>query len=100
MMGAITTMTSKGQLTIPKEVRDALNLPAGTKFHVSAVNGRVVAVPKNKTVADLAGFFKSNGRPFPTREEMGDAIGKHLAEDDDRIKRQWNELQAEKGQKR
>ena len=41
-MGAFATMTSKGQLTIPKEVRDELNLTAGTRFYVLVHNGDVV----------------------------------------------------------
>jgi antitoxin PrlF len=48
VMGAYTTMTSKGQLTIPKDVRDELALTPGTKFYVSVRNGEVVALPKNK----------------------------------------------------
>jgi antitoxin PrlF len=91
-MGAITTMTSKGQLTIPKEVRDALNLPAGTRFHVMAVDGRVVAVPKNKKISEVFGML---GRPpsgkFPTDDEIEQGIGEFLREDDERIKREYNE---------
>ncbi|NJR13734.1 MAG: AbrB/MazE/SpoVT family DNA-binding domain-containing protein [Phyllobacteriaceae bacterium] len=93
-MGAITTMTSKGQLTIPKEVRDALNLPAGTKFHVTAINGRVVAVPKNKSVADIAGMLglPPSGR-VPTMAELREEYAQDLVDDDDRIKREWHQQQ-------
>jgi AbrB family looped-hinge helix DNA binding protein len=89
-MGAITTMTSKGQLTIPKDVRDALNLPAGTKFHVSAINGRVVAVPKNRSVADIAGMLgiPPSGR-IPSMAELREEYAQDLVDDDDRIKRDW-----------
>lgn len=91
-MGAYTTMTSKGQLTIPKEVRERLNLAPGTRFFVTERDGLVVARPKNKKLADLAGML---GRPpngvSLTPEAMRDAIAEAIAEDDDRIKRQWNE---------
>ena len=53
-MGAFTTMTSKGQLTIPKDVREELSLKPGTKFFVTVRNGQVVALPKNRHIADLA----------------------------------------------
>ena len=51
-MGAYTTMTSKGQLTIPKDVRDQLGIEPGTRFFVTVHNGQVVAMPKNKKLAD------------------------------------------------
>jgi antitoxin PrlF len=91
-MGAFTTMTSKGQITIPSEVRDALNLEPGTRFYVSARNGQVVAIPKNKKLMDFAGIL---GRP-PTGEslsieDMNEAIGQAVAEDDARIMREWSE---------
>lgn len=91
-MGAFTTMTSKGQLTIPKDVRDELALTPGTKFFVTVRDGKVVALPKNRRIADLAGIL---GKPpkgaGSSLEEIDDAIGQALAEDDDRIKREWNE---------
>lgn len=91
-MGAFTTMTSKGQITIPSEVRDALNLEPGTRFYVSARNGQVVAIPKNKKLMDFAGIL---GRPPSGEslsvEEMDEAIGQAVAEDDARIMREWSE---------
>ena len=91
-MGAYTTMTSKGQLTIPKEVRHQLGIEPGTRFFVTVRNGQVVAVPKNKKLADLAGILgrPPNGRSL-TIEEMDDAIAEAVAEDDRRIVREWNE---------
>jgi len=91
-MGAFTTMTSKGQLTIPKEVREKLGLEPGTRFFVTVQDGRVVAMPKNKKLADLAGML---GRPPSgkrlTVEEIDEAIGSAVAEDDRRIMREWKE---------
>lgn len=90
-MGAYTTMTSKGQLTIPKDVRDALKLDAGTRFYVTERNGQVVALPKNRRVADLAGIL---GIPpagsGASLDDIDDAIGQFLGEDDERIKLGWN----------
>ena len=91
-MGAYTTMTSKGQLTIPKDVRDQLGIEPGTRFFVTVRNGQVVAVPKNKKLADLAGILgrPPNGRSLSI-EEIDDAIAEAVAEDDRRIVRDWNE---------
>ncbi|MBK8456570.1 MAG: AbrB/MazE/SpoVT family DNA-binding domain-containing protein [Phyllobacteriaceae bacterium] len=91
-MGAFTTMTSKGQLTIPKDIREQLGLAAGTRFYVTVRDGEVVALPKNKKLADLAGILgrPPNGKSL-TIEEMNDAIGEAVAEDDRRIMREWSE---------
>jgi AbrB family looped-hinge helix DNA binding protein len=42
MSPVIATMTSKGQVTIPKEVRDALNLHQGDPILFEERNGVVV----------------------------------------------------------
>ncbi|UVC07641.1 AbrB/MazE/SpoVT family DNA-binding domain-containing protein [Rhizobium sp. TH2] len=89
-MGAFTTMTSKGQLTIPKDVRDGLNLSPGTRFYVTIRKGQVVAVPKNKSLADLAGILgpPPNGVSL-TVEEMNEAVMDAVAADDQRIVKEW-----------
>lgn len=91
-MGALTTMTSKGQLTIPKDVRDQLNLAPGTRFYVTVRNGQVLAIPKNKKLADLAGILGKppNGASF-SLEDIDEAIMDAVAEDDARIMREWHE---------
>ena len=91
-MGAFTTMTSKGQLTIPKDVRDELGIAPGTRFFVTVRNGQVVALPKNRRIADLAGIL---GKPpkgaGATLDDLDEAIGQAIGEDDDRIRTEWNE---------
>lgn len=91
-MGILATMSSKGQLTIPKEIRDQLNLAEGTRFYVSVRDGEVIARPKNRSVADLAGILgKPRSGAGATLEDFDEAIGQALAEDDERIVRAWNE---------
>jgi antitoxin PrlF len=94
-MGAFTTMTSKGQLTVPKEVRERLNLSAGTRFYVMERNGQVVAIPKNKSLSDLAGLLGAppNGAKLSV-EDMSDAVAEAVAEDHQRIMREWKERQS------
>jgi len=91
-MGAYTTLTSRGQLTIPKEVRDALHLEPGTRFYVMVQDGQVLAIPKNLRLADLAGFLGKppNGATLSI-EDMDDAIMDAVGEDDARITREWHE---------
>ncbi len=84
-MGAFTTMTSKGQITIPSEVRDALKLEPGTRFYVAARNGQVVAIPKNKNLMDLAGIVKLPPGVSLSLEDMEASVADAAAEDDKRI---------------
>lgn len=96
-MGILATMSSKGQLTIPKEIREQLNLVEGTRFYVSVRNGEVVARPKNRRVADLAGMLgKPPSGAGATLADLDEAIGQAVAEDDERIMRKWNELHGKK----
>lgn len=94
-MGIYATMSSKGQLTVPKEIRDSLGLKEGTKFAVTIENGNVVARPKNRSIMELAGYFKG-ARKLLTEEELADEIGQYLGEEDKRITREWNEMNAKK----
>ena len=90
-MGAFTTLTSKGQLTIPKEVRESLNLAPGTRFYVTERNGQVVAVPKNRRLTELAGMLGSPpNNASLTVEEMTEAVMDAVAEDDRRITEEWS----------
>jgi AbrB family looped-hinge helix DNA binding protein len=43
-MGRITTLTSKGQVTIPKEIRDELGLQPHDKIRFTLENGHAVLV--------------------------------------------------------
>ena len=90
-MGAFTTMTSKGQITIPSEVRDALKLEPGTRFYVAARNGQVVAIPQNKNLMDLAGVVKLPPGVSLSLEDMEESVADAAAEDDKRILRETAE---------
>ena len=50
-------ITSKGQTTVPRQVRAALNLTAGDRI-IYEVRGDHVVIRRNPTVADVAGVFK------------------------------------------
>ena len=54
----IATITSKGQTTIPKAIRDRLRLKSGDQVDfVVEPDGRVVLVPMTVDVADLKGIL-------------------------------------------
>ena len=64
------TMTTKGQITIPVEVRDALNIRTGTRVQfLPKSDGTWDFIPLTGSVMDLAGFIKWDGPPV-TLEEM------------------------------
>ena len=53
------TLSSKGQVTIPKEIREALNLRPGEQLIYSIIDGEVILTPKNIDLKDLAGYLGS-----------------------------------------
>ena len=75
------TMTSKGQITIPKEVRDDLGLKAGDKVLFAPLPGRRVAlVPRNRSIRDLAAVLHDPNRMTVSIEAMNEAIAEAAAE--------------------
>ena len=53
---ATATITSKGQITIPKEIRAALNLDTGDRINfVLDAYGKVAFIPATKDVRGLKG---------------------------------------------
>jgi AbrB family looped-hinge helix DNA binding protein len=57
------TLTSKGQTTIPKPIRDSLDMKAGDRMTFTLMpDGVVLMRVKNKRVAELAGLLHKKGR--------------------------------------
>jgi AbrB family looped-hinge helix DNA binding protein len=77
---AAATLTSKGQTTIPKEIRDLLGIGPGDKLDfVVESDGRVVLRPATLDVRQLRGMLKRSGRKAVTLEEMDKAIAAGVA---------------------
>lgn len=66
-MNTDATLTSKGQTTIPKPIRDSLRMKAGDRLTFTLMpDGVVLMRVKNKSASDLAGFLHKKGRkPVP-----------------------------------
>lgn len=66
-MSTEATLTSKGQTTIPKEIRDGLNMKTGDRMTFTLLpDGVVIMRVKNKHVADVAGLLaKKRPKPLP-----------------------------------
>jgi antitoxin PrlF len=74
------TLTTKGQLTIPKKIRELLRLDAGdlVDFVVSA-DGTVQMRAGSFDVLELRGLLKKPGRRAVSLEEMDEAIARGRA---------------------
>ena len=73
------TITSKGQITVPKEIRDHLGVAAGDRlsFQIGST-GEVVVEPETVDVRTLRGMLKHRGRPV-SLEAMDRAIRRGAA---------------------
>ncbi len=68
----LLTMSSKGQITIPKSVRDSLNLEAGDTIALIQVNDEIILKPVKKTIFDLVGLIPPLDSP-PSEQEIREA---------------------------
>jgi AbrB family looped-hinge helix DNA binding protein len=69
-------LTSKGQTTIPKDVREYLGLRPGDRIEFVLTEDKTVLLkPATRPVTDLRGFLPKPVRPV-TIEEMNAAIRK------------------------
>ena len=60
------TLTSKGQTTIPKEIRDSLGLKTQDQLNFTLLSdGTVIMRVKNKSILDLAGLVNYKGPAVP-----------------------------------
>ena len=85
---AIATVTSKGQITLPKEVREHLHLTEGDRVEfVIEGEGKVHVRPVAGSVRSLFGCLRDARRASPSLEEMEERLLDALAEDNERIRR-------------
>ena len=72
-----STMTSKGQITVPKEIRDRLSLKAGSRVDfVMDESGNVMLKPLSWEWESLRGIVKSPHKRPVTLKEMDEAIAR------------------------
>ena len=69
-----TTLSSKGQVTIPVEIRTVLRLHTGDRINFVAIdNGRVEMIPKKGAASTLKRLVKWRSKPA-TLSQMDEAI--------------------------
>jgi antitoxin PrlF len=70
-MDTDATLTSKGQTTIPKPIRDSLGMKAGDRMTFTLMpDGVVLMRVKNKSVLKLAGILHRKGRKPAAIEQL------------------------------
>ena len=70
-MAEATTLTSKGQVTVPREIRDRLGLKSGDKLAFTLLSdGTLIVRAKTKRLTDIAGSLTRPGQPVVTIEDM------------------------------
>jgi AbrB family looped-hinge helix DNA binding protein len=73
-----TKLSVKGQVVLPKAVRDAHGWKAGVEFTVESTESGVLLKPKaarkQGTIANLAGILKRSGRKPVSLKAMDAAI--------------------------
>ena len=68
------TISAKGQITIPKEMRELLDLRPGDQLIYSIIDGHVVVTPKNVDFNDLAGLLGKAPNGPASLEEIGQTV--------------------------
>jgi antitoxin PrlF len=76
-------VTSKGQITIPKQVRTSLHLHTGDRVSFVVQNdSEAVIKPVSKSVDKVFGMLHRPDMTARTVEEMDEAIAEHVSEKD------------------
>lgn len=77
-----TTLTSKGQITIPKPIRESLHLHSGDKVEfILTQKNEVLLRPVTKKAKDLFGILHKPGRKSATVEQMDAAITQKIKDE-------------------
>ena len=70
MMTTDATLTSKGQTTIPREIRASLGMKAGDRMTFTLMpDATVIMRVKRKSISEVAGSLHKKGRkPIPVEQ--------------------------------
>jgi AbrB family looped-hinge helix DNA binding protein len=81
------TITSKGQITLPKAIRDRLGLTTGDQVEFLIDDaGSITVVSVKRSAMRLHGVIASGSTEPLSIDEMDQTIADRAADDDDRIR--------------
>ncbi|HEY0555337.1 MAG TPA: AbrB/MazE/SpoVT family DNA-binding domain-containing protein [Thermoanaerobaculia bacterium] len=84
----VHTVTQDWLESLPEEVRNHLHLQVGDRVEfVLEPRGRVEVRPVFRSFRSVLGMLHQPGMAPATIEEMDEAVGHYLAEDDERIQK-------------
>jgi AbrB family looped-hinge helix DNA binding protein len=72
-------ITSKGQTTIPIEVRERLKVGAGDTIQYVLVDGHFEIIPRNRPAAGLFGRLQAYALPNTSLDDYREAVLEHFA---------------------
>jgi len=80
----VVVLTSKGQMTVPKEIRKALNLKPSEKVIIVVEGNQAVIKPLKGNILDIGGSIRVSDKEKPAdfhkvREEVKKRIAKKTA---------------------
>ena len=78
MKEIVTTMTQKGQVTIPVEIRNLLGLKAKDKVAFSIDEGKIRLAPAKYTLENVFGVVKPLNKPEDFKKLKQIAIKEHV----------------------
>ena len=79
-----TVISSKGQVVIPAELRQRLNLKQGARATWAEENGRLVLTPIEHLLDDIQGFLK----PGPGKPSMSEELFQERKRERERERKQ------------
>lgn len=75
------TLTAEGQVTLPAEIREALQLQAGDRLRLNLTDNGFTAIgERTPRVEDVYGMLRHAARPGTTRAEERAAMEAAIAE--------------------
>jgi antitoxin PrlF len=82
---ATATLTSKGQMTVPKEIRELLDLHPGDRVELIPDNEGRVLMRRRRSLAlrELFGALPTNGVALP-EGDLDEAVGDAVVEEHER----------------
>lgn len=71
-----STVTIKGQTTLPRDVRQALNLQPGDRLRYLILDGGEVRIARSRPVMSLGGMLRGQGKSGITLDQMDEAVAR------------------------
>jgi len=76
---AVAKITAKGQVTIPKAIRNGLKIDTGEKIEIILTKDREAIIrPISKKVDDIFGKLHKSGKPSVSIDAMEEAVKKRM----------------------